>query len=59
MYVDGLVFVSESVPLFRTEEFSTYNISSTCCTNVVELGSYWDIVILCIDHIHFNLSIEF
>ena len=40
MYVDGLVFFSESIPLFRMEEFSTYNVSSTRYTNAVKLGFY-------------------
>ena len=40
MYVDGLVFFSESVPLFRTEEFSTYNVSSTPCANAVKPSFY-------------------
>ena len=39
MYVDGVVFFSESVPLFRMEEFSTYNVNSTCCTIAVEVST--------------------
>ena len=27
MYIDGLVFFSESVPLLRTKEFNMYNVS--------------------------------
>ena len=38
MYVDGLIFFLESVPLFRTEEFSIYNVSTTRCMNVVNPG---------------------
>ena len=41
MYVDGLVFFLESVPLFRMEEFdSTYNVSSTPCANAVKPSFY-------------------
>ena len=40
MYVHRLVFFSESVALFRTEEFSTYNVSSICCTNAIKPGFY-------------------
>ena len=40
MYVDGFVFFSESVPFFRTEEFSTYNVSSTRCMNAIKPGFY-------------------
>ena len=41
MYVDGLVFLSENVPLFRTEEFDcTYHVSSTPYANVVKPGFY-------------------
>ena len=39
MYVDGLVFFSESVPLFRMEEFSTYNVSSLRYTNAIEVST--------------------
>ena len=41
MYVDRLVFFSECVPLFRTEEFdSTYSVSSTPYANVVKPSFY-------------------
>ena len=39
MYVDTLVLFSESVPLFKTEELSTYNVSSTRCTNAVKVST--------------------
>ena len=39
MYVDRLILSSESIPLFRTKEFSTYNVSSRRCTNVVKVST--------------------
>ena len=39
MYVDRLVLSLESVPLFRTEEFSTYNVSNTHCTDSVKVST--------------------
>ena len=40
MYVDELVFFSESVPLLRTEEFNMYNVNSTHSLNAVKPGFY-------------------
>ena len=39
MYVDKLVLSSESVSLFRTEEFSMYNVSSRCCRNSMKVST--------------------
>ena len=39
MYVDKLVLSSKSVALFRMEEFTTYNVSSRCCRNLVKVSS--------------------
>ena len=38
MYVDKLVLFSESVPLFRMEEFSSYNVNNTRYTNSVKVS---------------------
>ena len=38
MYVNKLVLFLESVSLFRTEEFSTYNVSNTRSRNSVKVS---------------------
>ena len=39
MYVDRLVLSSKSVALFRTKEFSTYNVRSRCYRNSVKVST--------------------
>ena len=39
MYINRLVLSSESVALFRREEFSTYNVNTIRCRNSVKVST--------------------